>query len=92
MRDNAREIIRELAFDLRGADDSAKAKVNEAINYQQDTVIGRTGAFWRYETRRRKRKRSQIGIPFFADMHPRFALAGVPSPRLAYPQICSWPF
>jgi hypothetical protein len=38
MRGNAREIILQLALDLQSADGSSKAKLNEAINYQQDMV------------------------------------------------------
>lgn len=38
MRGNARDIIRQLALDLQSADGSSKAKLNEAINYQQDMV------------------------------------------------------
>jgi hypothetical protein len=38
MRASARETIHTLALDLRGSDAGARAKVNEAMNNEQDTV------------------------------------------------------
>jgi hypothetical protein len=38
MRSSARETLRTLALDLRSSDAGARAKVNEAMNNQQDTV------------------------------------------------------
>lgn len=38
MRTTAREVIHDLAFDLRASDGSSKVKLNDAINYQQDIV------------------------------------------------------